>query len=412
MRPQAELEASIRAGNVRARNRRLVIEGVWKSGSITRSNLARMIGLAKSTIKEICDDLIHERILMEVSDESGVRRQGRPALLLKVSSERGYLLGIDIGADKIISTVAALGGERLATVAHRNDDEATKDRTLKCVRSTVREALRKSSVDSTRVLAAVAGTPGTVHPVTGSIALAPQIQGWDGINLAQELADTLELPVDDIVVERQADLSAVAEGQNGAAKDAHSALYVHLGIGIGSAILIRGELFTGFSGAAGEIGYLPHSFEEMAPPDSGFGQLEWAAGGGAFARHGREAARRKGGGLLRELAGGDPNRVDAAVVFAAARAGDASATYLVERLVERIAVGIASVVCVLNPECVILAGGLSRAGDPLLKLIDGHLHRLVPVVPQLALSAFGDEGVVTGAVYRAADFAISRICPI
>jgi glucokinase len=157
---------------------------------------------------------------------------------------------------------------------------------------------------------------------------------------------------------------------------------------------------------------MPHNFGDLAPPDSGFGPLEWAAGGHAFARHGREAALDPSGARLRELAGGDPNRVDAEVVFTAAREGDRTATLLVERLVGRIAVGIASVVCVLNPQCVIIAGGMSRAGGVLLHLLESNLKSLVPVVPELRLSAFGDEGAVVGALYRAADHTFDRLSPM
>jgi glucokinase len=397
----------------RARNRRLVLDEVRKSAPVTRTQLGTTVGLAKSTIKEICDGLVADGLVEELPADTDARRQGRPALPLQISSRRGHLLGIDVGADKVISRVTTLGGQPLATVRTRTRcSKPSRDQTLKTIGETARAALAQAGVGTDSILTTVVGTPGVVDPTTELVTLAPQIDDWEGIHLSALVARELALPKDHVLVERQADLSTIAEARGGAAKDTQSALYVHLGIGIGSGIITGGELYKGFSGAAGEIGYMPHNFGDLAPPDSGFGPLEWAAGGHAFARHGREAALDPSGARLRELAGGDPNRVDAEVVFTAAREGDRTATLLVERLVGRIAVGIASVVCVLNPQCVIIAGGMSRAGGLLLHLLENNLKSLVPVVPELRLSAFGDEGAVVGALYRAADHTFDRLSPI
>lgn len=396
---------------VRARNRRLVLDEVWRSAPLTRSDLGASVGLAKSTIKEICDGLIADGLLEEVAARRGSGRQGRPALQLKISSQRGYLLGIDIGADKVISRVATMAGETLATVRTSTRKPSARH-VLKVVRTTVESSLAEAGVTSDGILTTVVGTPGVVAPVTGIVTLAPQIDGWEGIRLASVIADALNLQREHVAAERQTDLATLAEARYGAAKDAHCAVYVHLGIGIGGGIIIDGELYRGAAGAAGEIGYLPHSFGDLAPPRSGVGAWEWAAGGRAFARHGREAAADSSGARLKELAGGRADQVSAKIVFTAAAEGDRTALRLVRCLVHRIAVGIASVVCVLNPEYVIVAGGISRAGDPLVDLLEGELKNLVPVMPQVCLSSLADEGAVTGAIHRASTHTFDRLCPV
>jgi predicted NBD/HSP70 family sugar kinase len=396
---------------VGARNRRLVLDEVWRSAPLTRSELGACVGLAKSTIKEICDGLIADVLLEEVAAPRGIGRQGRPALQLRVSSQRGYLLGIDIGADKVISRVATLAGETLATVRTGTGKPSSRH-VLKVVRATVESSLAEAGVTTDEILTTVVGTPGVVAPVTGIVTLAPQIDGWERIRLASVIADALNLQKEHVVAERQSDLATLAEARYGAAKDAHCAVYVHLGIGIGGGIIIDGELYRGAAGAAGEIGYLPHSFGDLPPPRSGVGAWEWAAGGRAFARHGRDAATDSSGARLKELAGGKPDQVSAEIVFAAAHEGDRTALRLVRRLVHRIAVGIASVVCVLNPEYVIVAGGISRAGDLLVEVLEDELKKLVPVMPQVRLSSFADEGAVTGAIHRAGTHTFDRLCPV
>lgn len=393
---------------IRSTNRRLVLDTLWDAGTSTRTELCRTVELAKSTVKDITDDLIRDHLVDQLQIAEPVRRRGRPPALLKISTDRGHLVAVDVGAEKVIVRVAALSGDTIAQREHHFGPSVPLQqdvfRALQDLTDEVRSEARTNSV-----LAVAIGTPGVVSPHDGSVALAPQIGGWNGLRLDQEIATMMSVPRERVVVERQADLAAVAEGRDGAAKGAASVLYVHLGVGLGSAILLDGHLYRGHGGAAGEIGYLPHHFDEQIPPDSGMGSWEWAAGGLAFARHGQAAARGARGSMLRELAGGDPDAVDARIVFAADAAGDQVASEIVDRLTERLAIGIASGVCVLAPDRVILAGGLSRAGDRLLQPLERSLRGLVPVMPELRASRFGAEGVVMGAVFRAAQHALDLI---
>lgn len=393
---------------IRSRNRRLVLDTLWDAGTSTRTELGLTVDLAKSTVKDITDDLIRDHLVDELQIAEPVRRQGRPPKLLKISTDRGHLIAVDVGAEKVIVRVTALSGDTIAQQEHHFGPFAPQQtdvfRALRELTDQVRSEARTDAV-----LAVAVGTPGVVNPHDGSVALAPQIEGWNGLRLDQEVATMMSVPRERIVVERQADLAAVAEGRVGAAQGAASVLYVHLGVGLGSAILLDGHLYRGHGGAAGEIGYLPHHFDEEVPVDSEMGSWEWAAGGLAFARHGQAAARGAQGSMLRELAGGDPDAVDARVVFAADSAGDQVASEIVDRLTKRLAIGIASGICVLAPDRVILAGGLSRAGDRLLQPLERALRGLVPVMPELRVSRFGAEGVVTGAVFRAAQHALDLI---
>jgi predicted NBD/HSP70 family sugar kinase len=199
-----------------------------------------------------------------------------------------------------------------------------------------------------------------------------------------------------VLTENEVHLAVVAERWRGAAREVEDAVYVQVGVGIGAGVLIGGELYRGVGGAAGEIGYLPADGAVRA--EGGPGPFELAAGGTAFARLGRDAAGKPGGELLRELAGGSPDAVDAEIVFDAARHGDPAAAAIVEKLVGRLARGIASVAVVLDPDTVIVGGGLSRAGEVLLALLERHVAALVPRPPRLVLSSLGEEAVALGAV--------------
>jgi glucokinase len=375
---------------------------------VTRSALGKATGLAKSTIKEITDALIASGLIEELRDVSLEGRVGRPASSLRISPSAGNVLGVDIGADKILVGLAGLDGRFVRLDRTATHDVHGRDAILAATRQTVARTLNSAGVPAEGILVTTVGTPGVIHPQSGCVSLAPQIAGWDGIDLRAEL----QLPVaGQVDVKRQADLSALAEMAVGTAQHVRNLLYVHVGIGVGGALVIDGRLYGGTDGAAGEIGYLPLGFGEVPPEQSGFGTFEWAAGGSAFARVGARAARTESGQRLRELAGGDPAEVSAAAVFAAAAEGDPTATEIAAQMAERLATGIAAAICVVNPDLTVISGGISLAGEKLLELVYPHVARIVPVMPKIALSPLGEESVVTGAVHHGVELAFDQLLP-
>lgn len=398
----------------RARNRRFILDVVRDEGSITRANLGSIIKLSKSAIKEICDDLIRDQLLEEFQpDDFEKRTPGRPALSLRVTRSHGDLLGIDIGADKVIARSATLAGDTLVTKEIRTRREKPdRDYLLSLVARAISATLGSSDPGDPPFRTVVVSTPGVVDPVTQCVSLAPQIRDWEGTNLRTAVAELIGIDRERVFVESQTGLSVLAESAAGAAKGLRHVLYVQIGIGIGGGLIVDGRLYAGSLGAAGELGYLPHNFGDMAPAGSGIGAWEWAAGGRAWARHGREAALEPGGARLLALAKGVVEDVDAEIVLLGVREGDAAARDVFECLTGRLAVGIASAICVLNPECVLIAGGLSKGGSMILDAIKTKIAPLVPIMPEMRLAAFGGDGGVTGAILRASRYAFDTLNPM
>lgn len=382
---------------LRRLNSALVLRTIRSNGPLSRADIAKATGLSKPTVNEVVELLLRGGYVREsVADgETRPRRPGPRARLLSFRADLGHVLGIDIGANKLLALVADLSGEIVASqrqrIGARERSEA--ERLLREVRRAADDALAAAGVPRSSLKAVGVGTPGVVDPASGRVALAPQLGGWEGIRLGARLQRSFDCPV---LVDNEVHLSVLAERWRGAAQGIDEAVYIQIGVGIGAGILIGGELYRGASGAAGEIGYLPLGDGEEER--DGLGPFEHAAGGNAFARLGRRAAAGPDGALLRELAGGDPKAVDAETVFEAAGRGDPAAGAIVQQLTRRLARGIASVVVVLNPATLIVGGGLSRASSALLEPLERAVRELVPVPPRLVLSALGDESVALGAV--------------
>jgi predicted NBD/HSP70 family sugar kinase len=384
-------------------NSAAVLRAVRHGGPASRPAIARLTGLSQPTVNEIVGSLLQTGYLWEIRPDEGARghRPGPKPRLVGFCADFGYVLGLDIGANKLLALVADLEGHLVASerrpVAGLGDSKAV----LKTAAAAVRCALKRAGVSPGALMAAAVGTPGVVEQPSGRLRLAPQLPGWDGLPLGQRIEELLGRPV---LVDSEAHLALLAERWLGAIKGADDALYVQLGIGVGAGILVGGQLYRGATGAAGEIGYLPIA-DRASPLPAGVGQFEHAAGGRAFARLGQRAAQGPGGRLLGELVGGDLDLVDAEVVFAAALQGDRTARRVIDKLVGRLARGIAAATALLNPAVVVIGGGLSRGGEALLEPLERAVFDLVPVPPRFVLSELGDEAVALGAVRVALDAA-------
>ena len=395
--------AKVQAGSpslLRHWNATVVLRTIRERGPISRTHLAREVGLSNPTVNNVTNFLLNQGYIYEnsPSEDDRSRQRGPRPLLFSFRGDLGYVLGADVGADKIVVLVADLEG-KVVSSEHQPTSTAKPIEVLNELRQAMTSALRRARVGKRRLKAVSIGTPGVVDG--GVVRLAPRVRDWEGLDLADELGPSLGCAV---LVENEVHLSTLAERWRGAARGIDDALYVKLGVGVGAALLINGEIYGGAGGAAGEIGYLP-IFHNSRVAEGGPGPFEAAVGGNAYARLGRQAALTTSGARLRDLARGDPNAVDAEIVFAAAEMGDAAARRIVEKLTGLLARGIAAATVLLDPAAVIIGGGLSRAGDTLVHPLARHLGQILPAPPQLILSSLGDEAVALGAVKLATEFA-------
>jgi predicted NBD/HSP70 family sugar kinase len=368
-------------GLLRRLNSAAVLHTVRADGPVSRADLARATGLSKPTVNAAVEMLLEQGYLNEDGELASPGRPGRRPRLLRFASGLGHVLGVDIGANKVLVLAADLGGEVLATERRKTGAREREDPAalLELVEDATVSALAAAGIAGESLKAVGVGTPGIVDPVSGRVTLAPQLAGWEGIELGARLEPVFGCPV---VVDNEVRLSLLAERWRGAAQEIDDAFLVQIGVGIGGGVLFGGEVYRGAGGAAGEIGYLPLFDDEE--PSNGLGPFEHAAGGSAFAR----LAQRTG----------SPALIDAETVFAAAAEGDAAATQVLAKLLERLARGIAAAIVVLNPETVIVGGGISRAGEQLRGPLEKRIRALVPVPPRVILSQLGDEAVALGGV--------------
>ena len=375
---------------LRAINERSVLELIHRRGPLSRAQVARVSGLSKPTVSLALTGLLGSRLVREVGRSRGER--GPSALLYELNPAAGWVVGIDVGRRWARAAIADIAG---TIVAHR--DERAKvgsARTLVGqIGSLARRLASEAGVQWTQVTHAVLGSPGVFDPTRDYVAMAPNLPGWSRHGIVEAVRAELGT---NVTFENDVNLAALAEREHGLGRNVDSFVLLSVGTGVGMALVIDGRLYRGAHGAAGEIAYLPIGVgDPRNPANRRRGAFEEAAAAAGIVRMAREEG----------MAGAStPERI-----FAAARRGDSVARKVVWSEAQRLAMAVATITPMLDPDLVILGGGIGRNGDLLLEPIEQELRRLIPFRPRLAVSALGEDAVLQGAIAIALEVAQERV---
>jgi predicted NBD/HSP70 family sugar kinase len=376
---------------LRKLNATAVLLALRAEGTLRIADLMERTGLTRPTVALALAQLERSGWIETVPDfAEGVRRKGRPAQLVRFRAGAGYLVGVDVGPHTVSVMVTDLNGTAL-TERRTDARDATGGAELMAhVTAEVRESLEAAGAEPDRVRAVCVGSPGVIDPVRATVNLAPSIPGWADMPLGEELGKLICGPVR---VENDVNLSVLAERWQGVGTDVDTLMYVHWGTRVGAGLLVGGRLHRGAAAAAGEIGFMDlGEATPSAPPTSGMGPFESAVGSAAIAELAEEALR----GRRSRLAGADS--LTSSAICAAADAGDEVALAVVDEIGARFARGLAPALLILDPDLVVIGGGVSRGGPVLLAAVRRHLETRTLVPPRLALSTLGDRAAVVGAV--------------
>ena len=375
---------------LRSNNERLLLDQLRAAGPTSRAQLARDTGLSKPTVSHALAAL-EEHGLVRAAGKVAAER-GRTALLYEPDPTAGYVLGIDIGRARLRAAVADLSGEILARTDVPNR-ERTATAVADAAAQAAEQALDAAGIPAAQVIHAAIGTPGVFDPEDGRVRYAVNLPGWGRAGLFKRIRERLGEP--ELSVHNDANLAALGEYDLGAGRGSRLFVYVLIGTGLGVGIVSQGELFAGAHGAAGEVGFLPAPFAAPEPGQTDphtteayrRGELEEAVSADAIVR----AARDRG---LR-------GRLTAKRVFEEARAGHPAAVGAVRQEGERIAHVVAAISAVLDPDVVVLGGGVGLGADLMLDPVREALLKTTPLRPRLVASELGDDAVLLGALTTA-----------
>ncbi|NYI06610.1 ROK family transcriptional regulator [Allostreptomyces psammosilenae] len=351
--PKASPKAS--KESMRGHNLRLVLAGIREAGHTSRSALAKRTGLTKATVSTLVEQLVAGGVVRE-SQDSGTGRVGRPATVLRLDTTTYIGLGAEINVDYSAACAVDLGGSvRASRLVSADNRGSTPSQALHRVAELAMEVARQVTAEGLEPVAATLVLPGPVS--SGILRQAPNL-GWEMVRAEALFGQVMgarrvggrALPVS---AENEADLAGLAELRTGAVRDLESFLYVSGEVGIGASLVVRGRVFTGYGGYAGELGHVPVSADGPLCRCGARGCLEQYAGQEALLRAAglaADEAARAAGTVLG--GGGDGLRL----LIERAQAGDGAVVAALGDAGQVLGMALAGVVNMLSPQAVVLGG--------------------------------------------------------
>ena len=386
------------ASQMRAQHRGLLMRLIWRERLISRADLARRTGLSRSSISAIVSDLFATGLVRETGagDSSG----GRRPILLGFDENAWAIVGVDMGATHVAVALTDLRAEVKAWRSESCNVREDPEGALRLICELIDSALAEAAVDREQILGIGVAAPSPVGP-NGPSDLSPVfVPRWRGLSPIEHLESVYGVPA---AMDNDANLGALAEQWWGAGQDGRDLAYIKVATGVGAGLIIRGDIYRGTAGSAGEIGHIP--------VDPSAGRCICGLDGCLNLLMGKEALIKRTQVLRGEHPSSSLPRRGLSVnrIVESAFEGDRLARAVVEEAGHHLAIGVAALLNMLNPATVVFGGRLTRAGElllaPLRETIDTRSPATSVKQSDFVISALGIEGTARGAatlVLRAA----------
>lgn len=349
-------------------NRALILEKIKTSQPISRAQVAKELCLSKTTVSALVDELLRKRLVVELGETPSGKGGGRPACLLGYNPSSVFVVGMDIGGTKILTTITDLAGE----VRHSRRVPTTNR--VEELAQLALDTIREAGLEERDVIGLGVGVPGTV--TAEGVVIQAKALRWANFDLRQELGSRLPFP---LFIGNDVNCAAMGERWLGSGDNADNLFFIAIGTGIGSAIICNGELVNGCRNRAGEICYFTSRQDVESRNYNHFGEqgvLEKKVSGTALSRH------------------GFPSKD----LFRAYSQGDENASVIIRDFILDLSVAIANAVSLLNPEKVVIGGGVSESMSVIIDEIRQTVESLTPIRTDVHLASLGGNAGALGAI--------------
>ncbi len=381
---------SLRTGDqnlIKQINKSIVLNVIRNKGPVSRAQISKETGLNKATVSTMVAELINEFFVTEIG--AGQSSGGRKPVMLYFNNHAGYSIGIDLGVNYVLGVLTDLSGNLVKEINLRlneTDLEFVKTKIISIIDKLVQSAPESSY----RIVGIGIGVPGHVN-LDHQILFAPNLN-WRNVDLKQIIEEKFHIPVQ---IENEANAGAHGEHLYGAGKTIPNLIYVSIGIGIGTGIIINNQLYTGATGIAGEMGHLTIEANGRKCPCGNRGCWELYASENALLKAATQNLE-------------ETETCDLDFLVSEAKQGNLKVLNLLNHLGEYIGIGLTNVINTFNPKAVIIGNRIAQFENWILNPIDRILkERLSPyhkTNTEIRFSALGKHSIALGA----SSFAISH----
>lgn len=365
-------------------NKSIILNKIRTSEPISRAQIAKETTLTPPTVSSIVKELIAQGIVRE--SELGASQGGRKPTMLLIDQTAFYVIGVDAGPESVACILTDLSGEVIERTTSKIYKPIKNEQFIAIMKESIHQVMRSSSVSKEKMIGIGVAMHGVVDVEAGTSLVAPNL-GLTNIPIKTELEEEFNLIVQ---VENDARAMALGESWFGGHGELDSMVAVNLGRGVGAGVVIKGKLYHGSQDIAGELGHMTIDIHGDVCECGNRGCLQTFATGKAIA--GR--ARKEINGTSEKLTGKD--------VFQHALTGDEAYIKILQETGEMLGVGLTNLIHLINPEKIVLGGGVTKSEKFILPTVKQTIDQrvLTPVAKQteVAVTTLGGDATLLGAV--------------
>lgn len=326
---------------IKKMNKSIVLDTIRQRQPLSRADISAGIGLNKATVSSLVSELIDSRLVTEIGP--GESSGGRKPTLLLFNKQAGFAIGVDIRVSDLLAVLVDLEGNVIREKSVPLTD-FTPENVVDQIGKTIRLLSRRLPDSPYGIVGIGIGVPGLVDE-TSRVVSAPNL-GWDNVDLAGALAEEFG---GNLHIDNEANAGAIGEKLYGAGRDSQNLIYLSIGVGIGSGIIVGGALYRGTSNFSGEVGHMTVAEDGPLCRCGNRGCWETLAS--------EKALLDRAAGIWQDHTPGLEQILDAG------KRGDKQALDLLNEIGSQLGVGLANLVNILNPELIVIGNRLSLAGE-------------------------------------------------
>lgn len=373
-----------------------ILEVIRKNGPISRTDISKITELNIVTVSNYVNHYIKKGLVVEGElDES---TGGRKPVLVELNPKAGYIVGVGLNMLSVVGVLVDLEINVIAEVKRERIPENS-ETVIQNMVDMAQEIIEKADIDKNKIVGVGVGVPGIIDE-RGRTIRWPQSLGEKDLSVCLSIKDTFEKRLNiPTFVENDANAAVLGEKWLGLDRDVRHMLYMFSGVGCG--VLINGEIYRGATGAAGELGITSHraakDYASQIAPQLGRWEMDLG-----MVRAATENMEKGGTSMLRDFVHGDLSKLSFKEIVRGVKEKDALTLKIVEQQGTELGKKIAFLVNLLNPEIVVIGGGIEDCGAPLLDAVKHSVKEWsveesssqVKIIP----SAFGENAVALGVV--------------
>jgi predicted NBD/HSP70 family sugar kinase len=397
-------------------NTSIIFNYIRENGPMSRIKISTDLGISPSAVSRVVDKLIKEQYVVEAGKvKTKGTKGGKRPILIGVREDMGYVVGIDLGKEKLKIALANFNGDVIGVYKSfkiSNDKNIAEKVVDEIKKVLARYQQQYSNIKKNELRAICIGIPAIIDKESGKIIGASLYSEWKDLNFKKIISSEFNIPV---YVENDVNLSALGEKYYGKGKNFKDIIFVEISSGIGAGIIIDNQLYRGSEGLAGEIGFTVLGIKNLDFKAGKKGFLEESISLEGIKKKAINEIKNGRETVITEIVKNDVNLIEPRIIFEAAIQKDKLAKDIINEIVNYLSVVIINLILTINPQDIVLGGDIYDLPDVeklILEPLREKIKNPIPFkLPEIELTSLGEDAGTIGASYNAIDSLIIEKFP-